>query len=483
MSERGALIAGRYRLVNQLGSGGMGIVWEAWDERLRRPVALKELHPQLGLSEAQAELANSRAMREARITARLHHPHAVPVFDVVEQDGQPCLIMQYLPSRSLHTILDEKGRLTPTEVGRIGAEVASALAAAHRVGIVHRDVKPGNVLITEDGSAKISDFGISHALGDVTLTSTGMVTGTPAYLAPEVAQGAESTFASDVFSLGATLYAAVEGVPPFGTHENPMALLHLVASGRVTPPTRGGGLTPLLTRMLAAAPQDRPPMDQVARELQALDGAPSATVEDDLPLAAAAATTQVMESPVHLGKPTATALSPAGEPPTGPPPTRPGAPTMTPRGVGPAWGWPSSPLPSSSSSQSSWVSSCSGAATTQAPPLSRAPPDRARRPRRAHPRRPPARRPRPPHPRHPARRRRRRRRASRLLLHRRRPLQVRPRRRAPPRRRPPPVRRRRRAPPLPRPRSRVRPPVPSSRRRSRTTTGPCRATPTRGGPG
>jgi len=326
MSERGALIAGRYRLVNQLGSGGMGIVWEAWDERLRRPVALKELHPQLGLSEAQAELANSRAMREARITARLHHPHAVPVFDVVEQDGQPCLIMQYLPSRSLHTILDEKGRLTPTEVGRIGAEVASALAAAHRVGIVHRDVKPGNVLITEDGSAKISDFGISHALGDVTLTSTGMVTGTPAYLAPEVAQGAESTFASDVFSLGATLYAAVEGVPPFGTHENPMALLHLVASGRVTPPTRGGGLTPLLTRMLAAAPQDRPPMDQVARELQALDGAPSATVEDDLPLAAAAATTQVMESPVHLGKPTATALSPAGEPPTGPPPTRPGGP-------------------------------------------------------------------------------------------------------------------------------------------------------------
>ncbi len=326
MSERDALIAGRYRLVKQLGSGGMGVVWEAWDERLRRPVALKELHPQLGLSEAQAELANSRAMREARITARLHHPHAVPVFDVVEQDGQPCLIMQFLPSQSLHSLLGERGRLTPTEVSRIGAQVASALAAAHRVGIVHRDVKPGNVLIAEDGSAKISDFGISHALGDVTLTSTGMVTGTPAYLAPEVARGAESTFASDVFSLAATLYAAVEGAPPFGTHENPMALLHLVASGAVDPPTRGGALTPVLMRMLATEPEDRPSMDQVARELQTLDAAPSATVEDELPVAAAAAPTQAMQSPVDLAEPTATALPPVGEPRTGPPPPRSGGP-------------------------------------------------------------------------------------------------------------------------------------------------------------
>lgn len=270
MSGPDALIAGRYRLVNRIASGGMGIVWQAWDELLQRPVALKQLRPQPGLSDAEAELTSQRAMREARITARLHHQHAVPVYDVVEYDGLPCLIMQYLPSTSLQTIVNDRGTLQPTEAARIGAEVASALAAAHAVGIVHRDVKPGNVLITEDGSAKITDFGISHALGDTTLTSTGMVTGTPAYLAPEVARGAESGFASDVFSLGATLYAATEGAPPFGTDQNPMAVLHKVASGQVNPPQRSGPLTSLLLRMLAADPGNRPPMIDVAHTLKAL---------------------------------------------------------------------------------------------------------------------------------------------------------------------------------------------------------------------
>jgi eukaryotic-like serine/threonine-protein kinase len=265
-----ALIAGRYRLVNRIASGGMGIVWQAWDELLQRPVALKQLRPQPGLSDADAELISRRAMREARITARLHHPHAVPVYDVVEFEGQPCLIMQYLPSTSLQTIVNDRGPVPPTEAARIGGEVASALAAAHAAGIVHRDVKPGNVLIAEDGSAKITDFGISHALGDTTLTSTGMVTGTPAYLAPEVARGAESGFASDVFSLGATLYAATEGIPPFGTDVNPMAVLHRVASGQVNPPERSGALTPLLLRMLDPDPAARPPMIDVQHTLTAL---------------------------------------------------------------------------------------------------------------------------------------------------------------------------------------------------------------------
>ncbi|HEX8303606.1 MAG TPA: protein kinase [Jatrophihabitans sp.] len=270
MTGPNALIAERYRLVNRIASGGMGIVWQAWDELLQRPVALKQLRPQPGLSDADAELISRRAMREARITARLHHPHAVPVYDVVEYQGQPCLIMQYLPSTSLQTIVNDHGPVQPTEAARIGGEVASALAAAHAAGIVHRDVKPGNVLIAEDGSAKITDFGISHALGDTTLTSTGMVTGTPAYLAPEVARGAESGFASDVFSLGATLYAATEGTPPFGTDQNPMAVLHRVASGQVNPPERSGPLTPLLLRMLALNPADRPPMIDVQHTLKAL---------------------------------------------------------------------------------------------------------------------------------------------------------------------------------------------------------------------
>ncbi len=283
MSGTDVLIGGRYRLVNRIGTGGMGVVWEAWDERLRRPVAVKQLHPHRGVSDDETTLANARAMREARITARLHHPHAVPVFDVVEQDGQPCLIMQYLPSTSLHQVLGERGRLSPGETARIGAEVASALSAAHRSGIVHRDVKPANILIAEDGSAKITDFGISHAMGDATLTSAGMVTGTPAYLAPEVARGSAANFASDVFSLGATLYAAVEGAPPFGSNDqqNPMALLHRVASGQVQPPGHAGALQPVLTRMLAPAAQDRPTMEEVTLALEAATSGMPATVSQE----------------------------------------------------------------------------------------------------------------------------------------------------------------------------------------------------------
>lgn len=263
VADSSELIAGRYRLMDRIGSGGMGHVWLAWDERLNRAVAVKQLHSPVGLGESDAGVAHERAMREARNTARLHHPNAVPVFDVVDDDGRPCLVMQYLPSRSLQAVLTDRGPLPVPEVARMGSELASALAAAHRADIVHRDVKPGNVLIAEDGTARITDFGISHALGDASLTSTGMVTGTPAYLAPEVARGGPSTPASDVFSLGATLYAALEGSPPFGSGTNAMALLHRVASGVITPP-RESPLAPVLLRMLANSPEERPSMREVA---------------------------------------------------------------------------------------------------------------------------------------------------------------------------------------------------------------------------
>ncbi|MBA8793304.1 serine/threonine protein kinase [Friedmanniella endophytica] len=270
MSAPGDLIADRYRLVRLVGSGGMGAVWEARDERLARPVALKQLHAQVGVPPAEAGLAEQRAMREARITARLHHPNAVPVFDVVEHEGRPCLVMQYLPSTPLSELLRRDGALDPARVAVIGQQTSSALAAAHAVGIVHRDVKPGNILITEDGSAVLSDFGISHALGDATLTSTGLVHGTPAFLAPEVARGAESGFASDVYSLGATLYTAVEGAPPFGTDPNAMALLHRIASEQPRPVQRAAALGPLIESMLAPSPQDRPAMAEVTRRLRGL---------------------------------------------------------------------------------------------------------------------------------------------------------------------------------------------------------------------
>lgn len=300
VDEQPVLIAARYRLMNRIGAGGMGHVWLAWDERLNRAVAVKQLHSPVGLPDAEARVAHDRAMREARITARLHHPNAVPVFDVVDHEGAPCLVMQYLPSRSLQAVLTERGPLPALEVARVGAELASALAAAHRADIVHRDVKPGNVLVADDGTARITDFGISHALGDASLTSTGMVTGTPAYLAPEVARGTSSSAASDVFSLGATLYAAVEGTPPFGTGDNAMALLHRVASGSITPPS-DGPLADVLLAMLAAAPEDRPTMREVSARLSeiAAGRGPGAAARDSdeprpdrtrvLPTAAAAA--------------------------------------------------------------------------------------------------------------------------------------------------------------------------------------------------
>ncbi|HEV8559271.1 MAG TPA: serine/threonine-protein kinase [Actinophytocola sp.] len=258
MSDDGRVVAGRYRLISRIGSGAMGVVWRAYDERLNRTVAVKKLLLSPGLPEDEAIEAVARCLREGRIAARLHHANAISVFDVVDEDGVPCLIMEYLPSKSLAMALSEHGPLDPYEVARIGALSASALTAAHAAGIVHRDIKPGNILLGDDGSVKITDFGISRATDDVTVTKTGMIAGTPAYLAPEVAIGKDPTPASDIFSLGSTLYAAVEGEPPFGLSENTLGLLHRVAAGRINPPLQSGPLTGVLVAMLAADPEVRP---------------------------------------------------------------------------------------------------------------------------------------------------------------------------------------------------------------------------------
>jgi serine/threonine protein kinase len=260
VTQEDRVVAGRYRLGARLGSGAMGIVWQAHDDRLHRTVAVKQLLLAPGLTPAQADEAHRRSMREGRIAARLSHPNAITVYDVAEHDGQPWLIMEYLPSRSLATVISEQGPLPPEEVARIGAQVASALVAAHAAGIVHRDVKPANVLLGDDGTVKITDFGISRAVGDVTVTATGMLAGTPAYLAPEVAKGREPTASSDVFSLGSTVYTAVEGHSPFGLGENTLALLYAVAAGRVDPPRQAGPLTALLMRLMRADPGERPTM-------------------------------------------------------------------------------------------------------------------------------------------------------------------------------------------------------------------------------
>ncbi|WP_367129317.1 serine/threonine-protein kinase [Saccharothrix sp. HUAS TT1] len=260
MTEVGSLVAGRYRLVERIGAGAMGVVWRAFDDHLGRTVALKHLVVPAGVDPAEAA---RRAAREGRIAARVQHPNAVTVHDVVQDGGVPVLVMEYVPAPSL------AGRVLPPEqVGRIGAQVAAALAAVHAAGIVHRDVKPGNVLLGEDGTAKITDFGIARAVGDVQVTRTGLLAGTPAFLAPEVARGAEPGPASDVFALGSTLYALVEGTPPFGDGDNAIALLHAVAAGGFPAPQRAGALTPVLMDMLRTDPTARPTMAQVAHRLR-----------------------------------------------------------------------------------------------------------------------------------------------------------------------------------------------------------------------
>ena len=311
MPDAAVRVGGRYRLDRKLAAGGMGAVWEGWDERLQRTVAIKRLHLEPWHTDDERYVGVQRAMREARLTARLHHPNVVQVYDIVDDEQSPCLVMEYVPSRNLHQLVQERGPLPPAEVAAIGAQIAAGLAAAHAAGVVHRDMKPGNVLVTPDGLAKVSDFGISHAFDDVTVTSTGVLVGTPAYLAPEVVRGAAPQFAADVYSLAATLYMAVEGRAPFGTDENPIAVMHQVAIGQWDEPQRAGALAPMLTRMMALEPQQRPTMIDVAAGLRAVDQEPAPDQETQV-LSVPAPRTQLAPQP--LRSPVQPPMYPPGTP-------------------------------------------------------------------------------------------------------------------------------------------------------------------------
>ncbi|WP_410671664.1 serine/threonine-protein kinase [Amycolatopsis sp. cmx-4-68] len=259
MDER-AVIAGRYRVLGRAGHGATGTVWRAKDERLDRTVAVKELFSGSPADAAEAERTRTRAIREARRAARLRHPHAVVVHDVVEHESASCIVMEYLPARTLTELVHRNGPLPPERVAELGSQLASALAAAHAEGVLHRDVSPNNVLVTADGTAKITDFGVAHARGEGTVTSRGLVVGTPAYLSPEVADGADADFPSDVYSLGATLYTALEGRPPFGTDANQIALLKRIGGGHIVPPETAGPVTDAVLRLLDRSPDARPTM-------------------------------------------------------------------------------------------------------------------------------------------------------------------------------------------------------------------------------
>jgi serine/threonine protein kinase len=272
----GRVVGGRYELAGVLGRGGMGVVWLADDQLLDRQVALKEVTFSLGLTEEERGILRERTMREARTAARLDHPCVTKVYDVVEEEGKPWLVMEHVPSRSLQDIVSSDGPLPPDAVARIGLDVLAALDAAHRAGIVHRDVKPANVLVGPDGHACLTDFGIATSTGDSSLTTQGAIIGSPSYMAPERANGEEPQPPVDLWSLGATLYTAAEGRLAFDRGE-PMATLLAVVSEEPAPMTGAGPLEPVLLRLLAKDPAQRADVAEARRGLEAvLTGQPPA---------------------------------------------------------------------------------------------------------------------------------------------------------------------------------------------------------------
>lgn len=259
------LIGGRYERLRPIGRGGMGTVWLARDTVLGRRVAVKQIGDFPGESEGETR----RAMREARAAAALNHPNVVAVYDVTEHDGTPWLVMEYVAGPTLSSAVRERGPMTPKGAADLGAQLAGALAAAHRAGIVHRDVKPANVLIG-GGRPKLGDFGIARAGTDDQLTQTGLVTGTPSYMAPEVAVGGEGGESADVWALGATIYFAVEGQDAYPSQGNALATLRSISSRPPRRPERAGQLEPVLADMLSRDPARRGTMAQVLRRLESV---------------------------------------------------------------------------------------------------------------------------------------------------------------------------------------------------------------------
>ena len=262
----GRMVANRYALSAPLGRGGMGVVWRARDAVLGREVAVKEVVFPPTMADEERRPAQARVMREARAAARLNHPGAVTLYDVVKDHGGTFIVMELINAPTLADLVRSDGPLPAGRVAEIGAQVASALEAAHQAGIVHRDVKPGNVMVPGNGTAKLADFGIASLQGDPQLTSTGLVIGSPAYMAPEQAKGEESGPPADFWALGATMFYAVEGEPPFDRGTS-IATLAAVVNDPPRIPRRAGRLTPLITALLAKDPGSRPSGPELRAEL------------------------------------------------------------------------------------------------------------------------------------------------------------------------------------------------------------------------
>ena len=253
-SER--LLAGRYRLLAVIGRGGMGAVWRARDELLNRDVAVKEIVWPAQLDAEEREMARRRAVREAQMAARVRHPNVVGVYDIIEEGDRPSIVMELVPFRSLGDAVAEDGPMTPAEAARVGLSVLSALRAVHEVGVVHRDVKPANILLGPDGRVVLADFGIAKAADSPALTISGVLLGSPSYLAPERARGGRAGAAADMWALGASLFAAVEGHPPF-ERDGVLASLTAVVSDELEPSPHAGPLSPAIEGLLLKDPAAR----------------------------------------------------------------------------------------------------------------------------------------------------------------------------------------------------------------------------------
>ncbi|MER5810597.1 serine/threonine-protein kinase [Streptomyces sp. NPDC002033] len=261
------VVAGRYRLLGPLGRGGMGVVWRARDEVLGREVAVKEVRAPAGLDAAEVARMYRRLEREAWAAARVSHRGVVTVYDVASEDGRPWIVMELVRGLSLAEVLEGEGPMDPQRAAHLGEQVLAALRSAHDVGVLHRDVKPANVLVANDGRVVLSDFGIASLEGSSAITMTGEVVGSPEFLAPERALGREPGPESDLWSLGVMLYAAVEGVSPF-RRDTPLATLEAVVDRELPPPRRAGALEPVLEGLLRKDPRERLTSAQAARMLR-----------------------------------------------------------------------------------------------------------------------------------------------------------------------------------------------------------------------
>jgi eukaryotic-like serine/threonine-protein kinase len=331
------LVADRYALKAPLGRGGMGVVWRAHDAVLGREVAVKEVVFPPTMADDERRPAQARVMREARAAARLNHPGAVTLYDVVQDHGGTFIVMELVNAPTLAELVRAEGPLPVERVTEIGAQVASALEAAHLAGIVHRDVKPGNVMVPDQGVAKLADFGIASLQGDPQLTSTGLVIGSPAYMAPEQAKGEESGPPADFWALGATMFYAVEGEPPFDRGTS-IATLAAVVNDPPRTPRRAGALTPLITALLSKDPGSRPSGPELRAGLGRLVAARPFPATEVLPVHGPGRTVPLPavsdDAPGPAASPGPACPPPA--PATPPPPSSPATPPIAPAASAPA---------------------------------------------------------------------------------------------------------------------------------------------------